>query len=131
MKTMELNNIVVRLKNNKVLKGKTNDFFSDKPNFHIKKYDGEIMGIDMEQLKAVFFVKDIHGDETRRDIYDTSFHGVGEKIRCTFKDEESIIGYTMDYSPNRRGFYMIPASRNGNNKHMFVVNSAIKHIEFL
>ena len=128
---MEMNNIVVRLKNNRVFKGKTNDFFSEKPSFHLKKLDGEIIGIHLEQLKAVFFVKDIHGDETRMDSYNDNFHGVGEKLKCTFYDGESITGYSLDYSPTRHGFYMIPASSKGNNKHIFVVNSAIKNVEFL
>jgi len=128
---MELNNVVARLKNNTVLKGKTSDFFPNKTNFHLQKCDGEIVGVDVERLKAVFFVKDIHGDQSRTDTYNDTIQGSGRKIKCTFKDGESITGYTLGYSPDRNGFYMTPANLNGNNERIFVVKSATQKVEFV
>ena len=128
---MELNNVVVRLKNDAVLKGKTSDFFPNKTSFHLEKLDGKILGIEVEQLKAIFFVKDINGDENRPDIYDDTIKGSGKKIKCTFSDGESITGYTLGYSPDRHGFYMTPADLNGNNERIFVVKSATQNVEFL
>lgn len=128
---MEQNNVVVRLKNNSVLKGKTSDFFPNKTNFHLQKLNGDVVGIDVEQLKAVFFVKDINGDENRPDIYDDNLKASGKKIKCTFSDGEAITGFTLGYSPDRHGFYMTPADVNGNNERIFVVKSATQNVEFL
>jgi len=128
---MELNNVVARLKKDAVLKGKTSDFFPNKTSFHLETLDGKIVRIDVEQLKAVFFVKDINGDAFRPDIYDDTIKGSGKKIKCTFIDGESIVGYTLGYSPDRHGFYMTPADLNGNNERIFVVKSATQNVEFL
>jgi len=128
---MELNNVVARLKDNSVLKGKTSDFFPNKTSFHLEKLDGSIVGIDIEKLKAIFFVKDIHGDQARKDTYNDAIQGSGKKIKCTFNDGESITGYTLGYSPDRHGFYMTPANLNGNNERVFVVKSATQKVEFL
>lgn len=128
---MEQNNVVARLKNNSVLKGKTRDFFPNKMSFHLEKLDGEILEIDVEKLKAIFFVKDMNGDSTRMDVYNATFNGCGKKINCTFKDGESIAGYTLGYSADRHGFYMTPASLNGNNERIFIFKSAVQNVELL
>jgi hypothetical protein len=48
-----------------------------------------------------------------------------------FKDGEAIIGYTTGYSPDRSGFYMLPADLKGNNERIFIVKSAPETIEML
>jgi hypothetical protein len=39
------------------------------------------------------------------------------------------VGYTTGYSPDRTGFYMVPADLKGNNERIFVVASATEAIE--
>jgi hypothetical protein len=48
-----------------------------------------------------------------------------------FSDGESIIGYTLGYSPDRQGFFMTPADSKSNNQRIFVVKSASEKIEFI
>jgi hypothetical protein len=48
-----------------------------------------------------------------------------------FSDGESIIGYTLGYSPDRQGFFMTPADVKSNNQRIFVVKSASEKIEFI
>ncbi len=37
----------------------------------------------------------------------------------------------MSYSPDRQGFFLIPADLKGNNERVFVVKSATAKMEFL
>jgi hypothetical protein len=128
---METNKVVVRFKDGSVSKGKTSDFFPNKTQFHLEAVDGEIAQISIEELKAVFFVKDLDGNKSHKDNYIDGVAGGGRKIKVVFSDGETVIGYTLGYSPDRLGFYVTPADLQGNNDRIFVVKSATREIEFL
>ncbi len=128
---MELNKVVVKFVNGSIQKGKTNDFFPSKKQFHLQLLDGKIVVIDIGQLKAIFFVKDFEGNKDRKDCYDDTIIGGGRKIRVLFPDGETIIGFTQGYSAHRLGFFMIPADKNGNNERIYVNNSATKNVSFI
>ena len=125
------NKVVAKFKDNTMAKGKTNDFFPNKTQFHLEKIDGQTVEITIEDLKAVFFVKDFKGNKDHRDNYNDQIAAGGRKIRVSFTDGETVIGYTLGYSPNRQGFYITPADLQGNNQRIFVVASATDKIEFL
>ncbi len=128
---METNKVVARFKDGTILKGKTNDFFPNKTSFHIETLNGETETIDVEQLKALFLVKDFEGNKDYNEEFNDQVSGAGRKIRVTFSDGEIITGYTLGYSPNRQGFYMTPADLKSNNVRIFVVKSASQKIEFV
>jgi hypothetical protein len=128
---MGINKVVAKFKDNSLAKGKTSDFFPNKTRFHLEKTDGEIVEIGIEDLKAIFFVKDFEGDKDRQDNYNDPIAGGGRKMRVNFSDGEIVIGYTLGYSPERQGFYITPADLQGNNERIFVVKSATAKIEFL
>ncbi len=128
---MVQNKVVVQFKDGKIMKGNTSDFFPNKTQFHLTTLSGEIENIDIEQLKAVFFVKDSEGNESRSDKYDDEMPAGGRKIQVEFSDSEVVIGYTLAYSPDRDGFFMVPADLKGNNERIFVVKSATKNVNFL
>ncbi len=128
---MEVNKAVIRFKDGTLMKGKINDFFPNKAQFHLELQTGELVEIDIEQLKSIFFVKDYEGDKARKDIYNDAIHGGGRKIQVKFLDGEVLTGYSQGYSPKRSGFFVIPADRQGNNERIFVINSATENITFL
>ena len=128
---METNKVVVRFKDGSIMKGKTNDFFPNKTSFHLETLNGETQQIQVEQLKAFFLVRDFEGNKTYDEDYKDEISGTGRKIMVTFSDGESIIGYTLGYSPDRQGFFMTPADLNSNNQRIFVVKSASEKIEFI
>lgn len=128
---MEQNKVVVQFKDGNILKGNTSDFFPNKTQFHLTTLNGEVENIDLEQLKAVFFVKESDGNESHSDKYDDEIVGGGRKINVEFLDNEVVIGYTLSYSPGRHGFFMIPADLKGNNKRIFVVKSSTKNVKFV
>ncbi len=125
------NKVVVKFKVNTLAKGKTSDFFPNKTQFHLEDTNGEILDINIEDLKAVFFVKDFEGNKDHKDDYSDEIAAGGRKIKVSFSDGETIVGYTLGYSPDRQGFYLTPADLQGNNERIFVVKSATENIEFL
>ena len=125
------NKIVVKLKDNTLLKGQTNNFFPSKTFFHLQQINGEQTEVVIEDLKAIFFVKDYDGDKNRKKTYTDKVAGGGRKIRVKFLDGETVVGYTTGYSSDRSGFYMVPADLKGNNERIFVVKSATEEIEML
>lgn len=128
---MKKNKIVVRYKDGNIIKGQTADFFPNKALFHIETINGEVREVNMENLKAIFFVKDFEGNKQYKEYYNEHIAGGGRKIKVQYQDGEEIIGYTLGYSPERQGFFMIPADSDGNNERIFIVKSATKNIEFI
>ena len=126
---MPQNKIVIHLKNGSIMKGNTSDFFQNKKSFHIILLDGKIEEIDVESLKAVFFVKDLKGDARYLYKYDDVVAGGGKKIAVDFSDGETMLGYVLGYSPQRQGFMMTPADSKGNNERIFIVNSSTKSVD--
>lgn len=128
---MEQNRIVVKFKNQKVLKGKTNDFFPNRNKFHIEQMDGSITEIIVEDLKAIFFVKDFEGNKNHKDSYNDVISNAGVKTKVRFIDGEIIYGYTLGYSPDRQGFYLTPADLGGNNERIFIIVSATVKVQLV
>ena len=128
---MAINKVVASFKDGTVMKGHTSDFFPNRKGFHPELPGGERVTIDTEKLKAIFFVKDFTGDQNRKDVYHDAISGGGRKIQVKFKDGELVIGYSQGYSPDRLGFFIIPANIQNNNERIFVVNSATEEVVFL
>ena len=138
---MLLNKIVARFKNGSLLKGKLLDFSPDKRYFHLELESGEVVTVDlqnlkvveiqMEELKAAFFVKDFKGNKDHVDMYNDVITGSGKKVQVEFSDGEVIIGHTQGYSEERHGFFVTPADSQSNNERIFVIRSATKNITFL
>src|SRR4030042_4064416 len=116
METAIINKVVVHFQNGTIMKGTTGDFFPNRTYFHLIDGEGKTEAIDVDQLKAIFFVKDLVGDKSRPDHYDITTAGAGRKIQVEFFDSEVIIGNTLGYSPRRQAFFIKqpdPLSKNG------------------
>ena len=133
------NRVVVHYLNGEIEKGYTTDFHPDKEVFHlvIAEADREMLiPIKVDNLKAVFFVKELKGmggaghvDKiTFEDIKDQQLRG--KKARVEFNDGEVICGFTLGYSPLRRGFFFTPLDTESNNERIFAVLKAVKDIKF-
>ena len=128
---MEVNKAVVRFKDGSLRKGKITDFFPNKNEFHLQSLNGEIVNIDLEDLKAIFYVRDFEGNKERTDRYNDVIPGGGRKIRVQFLDGEILNGYSQGYSPDRSGFFLIPADKQGNNERVFIIKTATVEITLL
>ena len=130
---MEPVKVVIRYADGRVIKGFTNDFFPNKPVFHVGSGPSDQgTEIKVEELKAVFFVKDFEGDpeydEYRAFKKDQPVQG--RKVLMTFNDGEMLSGSVLGYDPHRPGFFLIPSDPESNNIRVFVVQAAVDQIEF-
>ena len=135
MKMVTQQKIIGRFKDGSVKKGTVQNFSPNNVSFYLLTSDGQTLVVKMEELKAVFFVKDYLGNKLRKDINKISRSniqaGAGRMIKVTFSDDEMIVGYSTGYSSNRQGFFMIPADKGGNNERIYVITSATKKIELI
>lgn len=127
--------VVVRYADGTILKGTTYDFAPAKLVFHVYR-DGDetstAVGVRIDQLKAVFYVKSYKGRAERQDEYDFErASGHGRKMAVRFSDGETIAGWTMGYNREARGFFMIPAEAEGNNARVYILNAAVESVTWL
>lgn len=127
--------VVAHFQDGRVLKGTTRDFAAAKPTLHL--FPGGVestkpVTILVADLKALFFVRSYTGDAARQDAYDFELaRGQGRRVTVTFKDGETISGFTMGLTRGRPGFFLIPADPDGNNARLFVVVEATRRIDFV
>ena len=128
----ETNRVVAHFLDGKLLKGTTEDFFANRPGFHLSPMDGgPAVEVLCKELKAVFFVKDFGGDPQRRDR--VGFAAVGEpnqgkKVALLFKDGEVFCGYTLTYNPEKNGFFITPVDPASNNIRVYVLGHATREV---
>jgi hypothetical protein len=129
----ERNLVVARYTNGCTIKGYTEDFFPNRPVFHVHLRPGESVAVKMADLKAVFFVKDLLGDRTHRKTRDFGPAGHdgahGKKIAVLFKDGEVLTGHTLSYVPGKQGFFLFPTDKKGNNKRVYVISAATRDVK--
>ena len=126
--------VVVRYTDGKTLKGTTGDFRPASPRFHLIPADGSaVVDVRVDQLKAVFFVRDFAGSSER-----TKLRGFltapaettqGKKVAVLFRDGELACGYTLTFSPDRAGFFMFPSEAASNNLRIYVVTAATAEVK--
>ena len=129
----EINKVVVRYLDGRLVKGTTEDFFPNRPFFHLHPLDSkERVDVLCKDLKAVFFVRDFAGDPKRTDAAGferaTPDINKGKKIAVRFKDAEVLCGYTLTYMPDRSGFFVVPADPANNNLRVYVLAHATREV---
>jgi hypothetical protein len=128
------NRVVAHFMDGKLLKGTTQDFFPNRPRFHLLPADGSpAVEVRCRSLKALFFVKEFSGNATRRDLRgflsSPGETAQGKKIAVRFKDGELLCGYSLSYLPDREGFFMFPADPGSNNLRIYVVVAATVEVK--
>ena len=130
---MPVNKIVIHDKSGNILKGTTADFLPKRPLFHLAIggiHGEEMKKILMDNLKAIFFVKDFNGDKDYKETKDFGdLPASGKKIRAKFKDGETVSGYTHSINMDQPGFFLVPVDPKSNNERIFVVFSALNTLQ--
>ena len=129
----EANRVVAHLLTGQLIKGTTQDFFPNRPMFHMARLEGGApVEVRTKQLKALFFVRDFAGDTTRRDlqgfIAGPGETAQGKKLAVRFKDGELLCGYSLAFSPEREGFFMFPSDSGANNLRVYVLTASTAEI---
>jgi hypothetical protein len=126
--------VVAHYVDGRILKGTTQDFRPNRPTFHLVPASGKaIVDVRCADLKAVFFVKTFEGSATRTKlrgfVQAPSETTQGKKIAVRFKDGELICGYTLAYTPERSGFFLVPADPKSNNLRVYVVTASAVEVK--
>jgi hypothetical protein len=130
----ELNRVVAHYVDGRLAKGTTQDFFPNRARFHVQPTDGSAaIEIRCKDLKALFFVRELGGNPTRRDLRGfLASPGVtaqGKKIAVRFRDGELLCGYSLTYMPDREGFFVFPSDNGSNNLRIYVVVAATVEVK--
>ena len=125
--------IVARFADGRVVKGTTHDFSPVKDAFHVTPQEAgaKPVRILVNDLKAVFFVKDMAGDPSYTDGQQFDQPVPGRKVRVTFVDGEVIVGTIHSYQPDRPAFFVSPADPKSNNDRVCVAKKAVKSVDFI
>lgn len=137
-----VNQVVVHYLDGKIVKGYTSDFQPQKDMFHLVIQEDErekSVPVKIEDLKAVFFVKELKGKNqdvpaSKKTFKDEEFKNkkvVGKKIKVLFTDGEILYGITFGYSQQRRGFFFNPIDPDSNNERIFALWGAVKDLKIL
>ena len=125
--------VVVRYKNGAVQKGVTADFTPNRPTFTLasdscaQPGSGEL--IQIEDLKAIFFVHSFEGNKAYREQKLKLPEGtIGRRYLLTFVDGETMRGTALGVNLSRYGFLLFPSDPGSNNKRIYVIHSAVKEL---
>jgi len=127
--------VIARFRDGRLIKGTTQDFAPNRLIFHI--YEGgdqssKAIEVQLSELKAVLYVKDFKGNSDRDDEYRfDKVVGHGRKAEVTFEDGEVVAGFIMGYHADRPGFFLIPADPDSNNERIYVLNAAVKSLDWV
>jgi hypothetical protein len=130
----ELIRVVAHYMDGKLLKGTTQDFFPNRPRFHLQPADGgTAVEVRCRALKALFFVKEFAGNPRRRDLRgflaSPGETAQGKKVAVRFKDGELLCGYSLSYLPDREGFFVFPSDSASNNLRIYVIIAATAEVK--
>lgn len=128
------NKLVVRYLDGTLLKGFSQDFHATRSFFHMTPSitsGAETSMVPMQQLKAVFFVRDFEGDPNYVEARTFADRPSGRKIEVTFADGELMVGSTLGYRTDGAGFFVCPADGDGNNLRVFVLPGGVKRVRYL
>lgn len=130
MKLEHENRVIAHHMDGSLLKGSTLDFFPTKERFHITDGAGDVHEIHVNELKAIFFVKDYKGDpgySEKKGFFTNQIQG--KKVMVEFFDGEVLFGYTLSYSTRGLGFFIFPGDPESNNNKVFIIHSAVKRVK--
>jgi hypothetical protein len=128
------NRLVVRCMDGRLLKGYGRDFMPARGHVHVwSAPEGPLesrVTVPIRHLKAVFFVRDFNGDPPGLLPRVEGSLNNGRRIIVTFLDGEVLTGATLNYTPEGPGFFVLPLEEKSNNHRIFVVQEAIRHVQF-
>jgi hypothetical protein len=125
--------VIARFRDGRLVRGYTADFHPSKPQLHLsaEPHSSDTLFLQLSQLKALFFVRDFNGDQTRVDRHEFGSTSQGRKVVVTFHDGETLIGSTLGYRGEGEGFFVQPADPRSNNLRVFVAPGATQQVRFL
>lgn len=123
--------VVAHHLNGKILKGTAAAFTTEAPSFQIcpqGQSASTLQDVHFEDLKAVFFVRDLNGNSKRPNIKGflrlPGSTPQGIKIAVRFRDGEVLCGYSYTHTKGSDGFFLFPSDTTSNNLRVYVLVAA-------
>jgi hypothetical protein len=118
------NLVIARYADGRTVKGTSIDVDPAKPLCHVRTAEGKVVEVQLADLKALFFVRDLKGDRLRPDAQrpdpaDSRLRGA-KGIQVTFKDGEKLVGVTHHFPPVKPMFFVLPVDAGSNNIRVLV-----------
>ena len=129
--------VLVKLQNGEEMEGDILSFIANVPTFYLHvekdKEKTENVAVNMDSVKAVFFLKKATGDASivHMETIDQSVFAstYGFRIHVEFKDGELIHGSAHKYNPNDKGFFLVPLNPAGTYERIYVNALAVKRVD--
>jgi hypothetical protein len=137
--------IVAQFRDGRLLKGFERNFSMESDTVILNDHKtNEEIRIPIEELKALFFVKDFEGssDYVERKVFGIR-KNLGRKVFVKFIDKESLVGFIEGEIPwdkgfslaklgkRVKGFVLTPVDGDSNNERVFVMGSAIENVTIM
>jgi len=125
--------VVARYQDGRVLKGTSLDVDPNRLIFHLRPADGPAIQVNLSDLKALFFVRNLNGDAARDDQQildpdDPRSRG-SAIVRLGFADGETITGLTIAWPPRKQFFFVVPVDTGSNNVRILVNRDAVTALD--
>lgn len=123
--------LVAHLRNGLVIKGESFDVDPAKPGCHVKTDTG-VVEVRLQDVKALFFVRDLMGDPSRTDLQeaapdDSRLRGTTQ-LEIIFQDGEHLMALTNRFPPRGRLFFVVPVDPASNNSRILINQDAVTSI---
>jgi hypothetical protein len=123
--------VVARFLDGRLIKGTSTDIDPAKPSCQIQTADGAVYTLDLDELKAVFFVKSLNGQARESEEFDIAAEERRQfgtsLVELTFADGERLIGLTNKAS-NAGMFFVLPVDARSNNLRILVNRAALRSV---
>jgi hypothetical protein len=125
--------VVARFRNGRVIKGVSVDAGSGSATFHVRRTDGSVARIRLEDLKALFFVRSLEGNPKRHenriaDPHDPRGHS-SLVVTVVFMDGEVMTGMMNRNRAVDAYFFLTPVDPESNNIRVLVNRAAVAVVE--
>lgn len=123
--------VVARYLDGRLVKGYTFDFGPAQPRFHVfdqPSPTGPSTLVQVQDLKALFFVRDFAGDAARTDGRQFRPGDAGRHVEVRFRDGEVLVGTVDGTAVDEPGFFLVPADPGSNNLRVYVVAAATRAV---
>lgn len=125
--------VVARYQDGRVLKGTSLDVDPNRMIFHLRPAEGPAIQVNLSDLKALFFVRDLEGNPARDDQQTLDPDDPRSRgsviVRLGFADGETITGLTISWPPRKQFFFVVPVDTGSNNVRILVNRDAVIAME--
>jgi len=128
--------VIIKFINGAERTGNVLAFNVNLPTFPLNVMDDKgnpsILKVNMNSVKAIYFPKAGEpGIQVRTETLDQSVYsgGFGFKLVVEFNDGEVINGSSQRYSPNDKGFFLVPMNPSDKNERIYINAKAVKHVD--